>query len=153
MNTRDSFLFKLIPPEGQCTYIDTFSSVCYSVRWYYPYGHSPNQGGSSMINTEITLPDAETMMARLKEVTTEPDTVKKFYPLLTKYAGQVRVPEGVVMMLQTAIYEHTADLPITIVVAFNMSMNDYIDALVIDKTAAHEAKAHWTKVRELMRTN
>ena len=101
--------------------------------------------------TLITLPDAETMMARLKEVSDEKHYIEKFYPLLTKQAGQERVPIGIVMMLQLTIYEYTKGLPRIIVAMLNMNMERYIDALVLDESAAAQVKAHWAEVQRRAR--
>ena len=97
--------------------------------------------------TLITLPDAETMMARLKEVSDESHCVGRFYPLLTKEAGQERVPMGIVMMLQLAIHDYTEGMPPMMVAVLNMNMERYIDALVLDESAAAETKAHWAEVQ------
>jgi hypothetical protein len=97
--------------------------------------------------TLITLPDAETMMSRLKEVNSESHCVERFYPLLTKEAGQERVPMGIIMMLQLAIHDYTEGMPPMMVAVLNMNMDGYIDALVPDESAAAEAKAHWAEVR------
>lgn len=101
--------------------------------------------------TRITLPDAETMMARLKEVSDESHGVERFYPLLTKYAGEERVPMGIIMMLQLAIHDYTNGMPPMMVGMLNMNMERYIDALIIDESAASEAKAHWAEVRRRAR--
>lgn len=98
--------------------------------------------------TRITLPDAETMMSRLQEVSYNPHVVQYFYPLLTKYAGKERVPMGIVMMLQLAIHDYAKNLPMMMVSVLNMDMDNYIDALVLDEDAAAEAKTFWTAVQE-----
>ena len=98
--------------------------------------------------TRITLPGAETMMARLKEVNDEPHLVEKFFPRLTEHAGKERVPMGVIMMLQLAIHDYTKGMPAVMVAMLNMDMERYIDALVLDETAASVTKARWAKVLE-----
>lgn len=99
--------------------------------------------------TCITLPDAETIMSRLKAVNNDDHCVQKLYPLLAKNASQERVPTGIVMMLQLAIHDYTEGMPPMMVAVLNMNMNRYIDALVPDQVAAAEAKAHWAKVQEV----
>ncbi len=99
--------------------------------------------------TRITLPDAETIMSRLKAVNDSSHCVQKFYPLLAKNGGEERVPMGIVMMLQLAIHDYTEGMPPMVVAVLNMNMERYIDALVPDEAAAAEAKAHWAEVREM----
>jgi len=98
--------------------------------------------------TRITLPDADTMMSRLKEINDDDHQVQGFYPLLTKRAGEERVPVGIVMMLQLAIHDYTEGMPPILAIALQMNMERYIDALVTDESAAAEAKAFWAKVQE-----
>ncbi len=99
--------------------------------------------------TRITLPDAETIMSRLKAVNDDSHCVQKFYPLLAKNGGQERVPMGIVMMLQLAVHDYTEGMPPMMVAVLNMNMDGYIDALVPDQDAAAEAKAHWAKVQKM----
>lgn len=98
--------------------------------------------------TLITLPDAETIMSRLTAVSDERLCVERLYPALARYAGKVRVPMGIVMMLQLAIADFTEGMPPMMIAVLNMNMNGYIDALVIDETAATEAKAHWAEAQK-----
>ena len=98
--------------------------------------------------TCIVLPDAETMMARLKVISDDSHIVQRFYPLLTKNAGEERVPMGIVMMLQLAIYDYCKGMPPMMAAILTVNMEHYINALVPDETAASEVKASWTKVLE-----
>lgn len=95
--------------------------------------------------TRITLPDAETILSRLKAVNDEPHCVDKFYPLLAKDAGQVRVPLGIIMMLQLAIHDYTEGMPPMMTAVLNMNMEEYIDALVLDESASTETKVLWAE--------
>lgn len=99
----------------------------------------------------ITLPDAETMMTRLKEIDDVDHIVQGLYSRLIRDAGRERVPMGIVMMLQLAIHNYTEGMPQMMVAVLNVNMERYIDALVLDETAALNAKAHWAKIQEMAR--
>ena len=96
--------------------------------------------------TCITLPDTETIMSRLKAVSSDDHCVQKLYPPIAKNGGQERVPMGIIMMLQLAIHDYTEGMSPMMVAVLNMNMNSYIDALVPDQAAAAEVKSHWAKI-------
>lgn len=98
--------------------------------------------------TIITLPSVETLLTRLMKVNQDSHCVENFYPLLLKNAGQEREPEGIVLLLQLAIYDYTEGMPAIVTAQVNMDMDRYIDALVPDESAANETKACWAAVEK-----
>lgn len=101
-----------------------------------------------MPGKRFTLPSKEEMLQRLLNVNDSPHAQQKFYPLLTKYAGQERVAMGVVLMLQLAIHDYCQGMPAMIAMTLNMQMNEFIDALCPDQEVAAEAKAFFEQAME-----
>lgn len=87
---------------------------------------------------EIVLPDPNTMMARLTEVDGNPHMVEHFYPRLTQFGGQMRVPVGLVMMLQLAAADYMEGLPVFVVAPLRRSLHRFVPALVEDETMQAE---------------
>ena len=81
------------------------------------------------------------MLQRLLAVDANSHLQQKFYPSLTKHAGEEKVAMGVVLMLQIAIGDYTKDLPRMFASMLNKKMNNFIDALCPDEEIAAEAKA------------
>lgn len=108
-----------------------------------PTAHSKlkDRGYATMVDKTFTLPSKDEMLQRLLKVDVSSHAQQKFYPLLTKHAGEERVAMGVVLMLQLAIHDYTRGMPAMIVSLLNMRMNDFIDALCPDEEIAAEAKA------------
>ena len=94
-----------------------------------------------MPDKPFSLPSKEEMLQRLLKVDDNSHAQQKFYPLLTKHAGEQKVAMGVVLILQLAIHDYTHGMPAIIVSLLNMRMNDFIDALCPDEEIAAEAKA------------
>lgn len=95
----------------------------------------------------ITLPEREDMLRRLKSVMDEPHAVERFYPLILKNAGRELVGMGVVMMLQLAVADYTADLPPIMGTLVQMNVDDYITALVDDEEVRGDALAMMRSIR------
>ncbi len=89
----------------------------------------------------FNLPSREEMLQRLLKVDDNPHSQQRFYPLLTRHAGEQKVAVGVVMMIQLAIYNYTEGMPAMMAQLLNMRMDDWIDALCPDEEIAAEAKA------------
>ena len=87
------------------------------------------------------LPSKEEMLQRLLKVDDNSHAQQKFYPLLTKHAGEQRVAMGVVIMLQLAINDYTQGLPAIMSLSLDMQMDDFIDALCPDEEISAKAKA------------
>lgn len=93
----------------------------------------------------VTLVDAHTMQERLDildDMATH--TREKFYPLLLSHAGETLAYEGVVILLETAIYDYVQGLPSNM---YNIMMNImagmaplFVDAMIDDEQVAEEIK-------------
>ena len=99
-----------------------------------------------MADATFTLPERKEMLDKLVAVQDNQHLRQKFYPLLLKDAGEEKVPMGVVMMLQLALYDYTEGMPPVMGKAMNMWMPQYIEALCPTEEAAQEAKAVWEQV-------
>ena len=97
-----------------------------------------------------TLPEREEMMRRLKSVMDDSDAVENFYPLILKAAGSELVGMGVVMMLQMAIADFTADQTPFMALVLQSSVDAYITALVDDEEVRNDALTKMRTVRAQM---
>ncbi len=100
-----------------------------------------------MTDKAFTLPTADIMHSRLLKVDDEGHLQERFYPKLLKHAGMEKVPMGVVMMLQLAIYDYVKGMPPMMGKYMNMRMPELIDAVCPDEESAKEAKAFFEKVQ------
>lgn len=87
-----------------------------------------------------TLPNQEEMLEHLIKVDDDPHLRERFYPLLTKHAGEEKVAEGIVLMLELAIYDYTEGMPSMMSALMRMKLPNFIDALVDDPDIAQQAK-------------
>lgn len=94
-----------------------------------------------MSSKTFNLPTKEEMLIRLLKVDDDQHIQSRFYPLLTKRAGEQKVATGLIVMLQLAIHDYTEGMPAMIGALLNMRMSKYIDALCPDEEIAAEAKA------------
>ncbi|MCH8986978.1 hypothetical protein IIA94_02315 [Patescibacteria group bacterium] len=93
-----------------------------------------------MSDKVITLPKHEEMLQRLMQVDDNSHLQERFYPILLKNAGEEKVAQGVVLMLQLAIHDYVEGMPPMIGGLLQMRFDDYIDALVDDEEIRKEAK-------------
>lgn len=90
--------------------------------------------------TLITLPDRETMLERLRAVDDNSHLQERFYPLLTKAAGEKMQPMGVVMLLVLAVNDYVEGMPPMIASLLLKRAEQFIDALIEDEVMAAKAK-------------
>lgn len=94
-----------------------------------------------MSSKVFVLPSKEEMLVGLLKIDDDQHVQSKFYPLLTKRAGEQKVASGLVLVIQLAIRDYTEGMPAMMGVVMNMRMSEYIDALCPDEEIAAEAKA------------
>jgi hypothetical protein len=82
-----------------------------------------------MSDSNITLPPADEMLARLRSVIDERYLVEDFYPQLLKYAGSVKTVEGLELMITLAIFDYTEDLPETVAAGLLAAMPLWIQTM------------------------
>ncbi|MEK7100507.1 MAG: hypothetical protein AAB921_00210 [Patescibacteria group bacterium] len=102
-----------------------------------------------VLDKRFTLPSSEEMLQRLLKVDDEPHLRQKFYPLLTQHAGEEKVAEGVVIILQLAIHDCTQGLPAMMALVLDQRMNAFIDALCPDEEVASDAKEFFALAQAL----
>lgn len=93
----------------------------------------------------IVLPGSNEMQRRLISVDDGPHTVEKFYPLLTKHAGQKKTGMGIVLMFVLAVNDYTAGMPALLTQVLYMRLPEFVKAIVDDDDVRNEAMAGMRK--------
>lgn len=103
-----------------------------------------------MHHNPITLPSKEMLHERLLCVDEDMHFQTQLYPKILESAGQQKTAMSVVLLLWGAIHDCAGGVPL-IEAAMLVRMSELIDALVIDKEVAEEAKNYFE--RELALVN
>lgn len=80
----------------------------------------------------ITLPDADTMLARLRKVTDSDHVVKGLFPKLTAYAGESKYREGIELLVELAIYDYAQEMPPAVAAVLSFQAPRFVAALAGD---------------------
>ena len=96
----------------------------------------------------VILPNEEEMLKNLLEIDDNSHLQERFYPLLTRQAGQEKVAEGVVLMLSLAISDYTQGMPSMLSSLMYMKLPNFIDALVDDPEVAQQAKDLFKEINQ-----
>lgn len=87
-----------------------------------------------------TLPSAEQIVLRMATVNAETNLVTKLYPVIAQKAGVTLNTMGIINMLLLAFYDFDSQYNSPVITAtLNMSVPDYIKALVDDAAFVEEA--------------
>lgn len=97
----------------------------------------------------FTLPDADTMLKRLHEVSESEYLVMLLYPSFTKHAGEEYNPLGLATMVMLAVHECARGEPEVVVTEMYMLVDDFISALVLNRELADEALQQWTNIQAM----
>jgi len=96
-----------------------------------------------MYNKKFTLPSKEELHKSLLEVDDNAHLMEHFYPMLIKHAGEEVTPAGVVIMLQTSVYEYGGGIPTALACRLYERMTRYIEALCLNRERAAEARLYF----------
>lgn len=109
-----------------------------------------NLGAQKISDKCITLPPADEIMRRFKEIETGDDHMeKRFYPLIAAEGGRELVAQGVVMMLTLKIYDFVqSGYPPIIEHLLHMRIPQFIDVLVDDPDVRKAAKKFHSEAME-----
>lgn len=110
--------------------------------------HSTSKKENSMLHNRITLPKKEDLHSRLLEVDEDMGFQIHLYPKILNSAGQSKTAMSVVILLQVAISQYAGGVPL-IETCLLVRMHEFIDALVIDKGVAEEAKEYFDRQRNV----
>ena len=91
----------------------------------------------------LILPGHDEMKKLLESVDNDSHTIQKFHPILLRYAGQEKVPEGVVMMITLAIHDYSQGLPSVVGRLMIKSIPDYLEVLISDSKLRKAATDHF----------
>jgi hypothetical protein len=95
---------------------------------------------------KITIPNQEELRKRLCEFSDNPHYVQKLYPLIENSCGNTFAPEGVILMLNMAIYSYSAGIPEIVYINLMMNIPKLISAVVADETLQHQTIAVYEEV-------
>lgn len=98
-----------------------------------------------MPNEIAKLRDEEEMFELLLKINDEPNAAEKFYPMLTKHAGEEKNAIGLVVLIQVAIKSYGDTINSMMASILNTFMDEFIDALCPDEKVANDAKAIFAK--------
>jgi hypothetical protein len=103
-----------------------------------------------MDEAKTTLPDAETIQARLMALDEAPEIQRGLYPKMVKHAGTVTVGRDVAVIVDVAIFRYTVEMPMPAAMEaiIGVNTNKYIDAICPDQQVAADAKAILAQVKE-----
>lgn len=87
----------------------------------------------------IELPDLDEMRRRLETVVLDNHGRQNFVPRLLENAGRQLVGQGVVMMIQLAIYDYTKGMPPIMSAMMQVQVKDLVIALVDDDEVKKDA--------------
>lgn len=87
------------------------------------------------------------MLTRLLKVNGENHLQERFYPILLKNAGSQKVAQGVVLLIQLAIYDYLQGLPPMMEPIMQMMVPDLIKALIDDEGVASEAQRFYEETQ------
>jgi hypothetical protein len=97
-----------------------------------------------MYHNPIMLPSKEGLLERLLQVDEDMHFQMHLYPKILESAGQQKTAMSVVFLLRIAIYDCAGGVPL-IEASMLVRMHEFIDALVIDKSVAEEAKGYFER--------
>ena len=92
----------------------------------------------------ITLPSKRTLREHLLQVDEDIHFQMHLYPKILESAGQQKTAMSVVLLLRIAINDCAGGVPL-IEAAMLVRMPEFIDALVVDKGVAEEAKYYFER--------
>jgi hypothetical protein len=78
----------------------------------------------------VRLPSADKMLTALRSVNDNSKPVTEFYPLITRYAGQLKSPQDLEIILTYAIGRYTEGMPDYAAVSLHALKPRYIAALL-----------------------
>ena len=107
-------------------------------------------GKSVEIESVVTLPNQEEMMARLLEVDRRASTKEGLYPLLLEHLAGKTLPHGEVMMTLILAIEAFAEKERILSYRTHDMAPAFIDALVVDPKVATELKVQYPDMLEGM---
>jgi hypothetical protein len=93
------------------------------------------------MDTIITLPDRDDMLARLTSVMDDPHMTRGLYPKLLEQAGTQKTPRGVALMWALAVHDYTTGMPPVVQMTTSMLAPAFVRALIDDEAARAETLA------------
>jgi len=97
-----------------------------------------------MYHNTIALPSKTTLLERLLQVDEDVNFQMLLYPKILESAGQQKTAMRVVLLLRIAINDYAGGAPL-IEASVLVRMHEFIDALILDKGVAEEAKMYFEK--------
>lgn len=94
----------------------------------------------------VQLPEYGEMAARLATVNDDPYINERFHPFILKSAGKELYGEGIFLMLHLAIHDYSDGAPPMMAAILQMSIKDYIKALIDDEEIQAATLEHVDRV-------